>query len=156
MMTTDDFKRLVETYGSNAARWPEEQRSEMQAFMRVHPKVAESILLSEQILDETLDSVRLEPGTDMLKARILSSLPEAREDVLPTPANNNLARFSQKAVAALMLLAFTVGFAGASFLKLPTTGENETYDVATADWEELAEDYGMDEIYAWVEATPAP
>ncbi len=155
-MTRDEFLRTVETYGANAARWPDAYRADMLAWQAENTADAAAILASEGELDRALDTIRLEPGTDMLKARILNQLPETATDAVPVPANNNLARFSQKAVAALMLFAFSVGFAGASFLKLPSSGEETSYDVASSDWEELAEDYELDEIYAWVEASPAP
>ncbi len=155
-MTRDEFTRLVETYGATESRWPDEYRAEMIAWRIDNAGAAEAILRSEGDLDKVLESARLEPGTDMLKARILNQIAETSEEPLPVPANNNIARFSQKAVAALMLFAFSVGFAGASFLKLPGSGEEPSYEVASSDWEELAEDYGMDEIYAWVETSPAP
>jgi len=160
-MTKEDFNRLVETYGASEARWPEENRAAMIAWRSENPAEAEAILASERDLDMALDGVRMEPGTDMLKARILGQLPKENTSALPQAgyqaANSNVRRFGQKAVAALMLFAFSVGFGGASFLKLPTDGDDVSQNlVAEAEWEELAEDYGFDDIYEWVEASPAP
>lgn len=156
-MTKDDFQRLVETYGANDSRWPEEHRHAMINWQAENAAEAQAVLASEQELDMALDSARLEPGTDMLKARILSQLPKEETPALPQAANSNVRRFGQKAVAALMLCAFTAGFAGASFLKVPVGAETDTQTlVVESEWEELAEDYGFDDVYEWVEASPAP
>lgn len=156
-LSRDDFKTLVETYGAKDARWPEEHRQAMIAWRADNEADAETILASERDLDVALDSIRMEPGTDMLKARILSQLPKAEPAALPQPANSNIRTFGQKAVAAMMLLAFTVGFAGASILKMPGTDEAVPQTLtAESEWEDIATDYGMDDIYEWVEASPAP
>lgn len=156
-MTQDEFKNLIETYGSSEARWPEDYKAEMLGFVKTHPTDAQNILDAERSLDLALDSVRLEPGIDMLKARILSSLP--KEDIKPLPVAANDRSFGQKAVAALMLFAFAFGFTGASFLKLPGISAAEAPIYANQEWEDIATDYGMDDVYEWVgisDQSPAP
>jgi len=160
-MTKDEFVRLVETYGASERRWPESHRQDMIAWCSSNGEEAESILSSERDLDEALESVRLEPGTDMLQARIMSQVSKTAAVAHPQPVNSNIRdsnirSFGQKAVAALMLFAFTVGFAGASFLKLPGSENPDQIYVAESEWEELATDYDMDDVYAWVETAPAP
>lgn len=157
-MTRDEFKKLIETFGSRETRWPVDYKAEMLGYMNTYPADAQNILHEEQALDLALDSVRLEPGTDMLKARILSALPKQEAEALPVAANDR--SFGQKAVAALMLFAFAFGFTGASFLKLPGISENEAPLYASQEWEDIATDYGMDDVYEWVgfseDLSPAP
>lgn len=161
-MTRDEFIRLVETFGASESRWPENYKNEMLVFRAENAAEAEAIISREAELDQALETVRLEPGTDMLKARILSQLQSEEAANVPQPANSNRSSFGHKAVAALMLMAFTVGFAGASVLKMPSTDDGTLVGEAESDWEELAElaeDYGMDDIYEWVDtadASPAP
>lgn len=156
-----DFERLVETYGASETRWPEDYRQAMITWRAENAVEAEAILVSERELDMALNTIRMEPGTDMLKARIMGQLPKEKPVAMPQSGyhavNNNVRSFGQKAVAAMMLFAFSVGFAGASFLKLPGGDEDVSQTlVAETEWEEIATDYGMDDIYEWVEASPAP
>ncbi len=159
IMTQEDFTRLVETYGAKESRWPDEYRAQMQAFAADNAEAAKAVLEDEALLDTALDSVRAAPGTDMLKARILNNLPQHTAANQPEAPRSKFSMFGQKAVAALMLLAFTVGFTGASFLKLPGSGDDAGAVYASNEWEELATDYGMDDIFEWVgvpEDSPAP
>jgi len=152
-MTLSDFKILVETFGANSARWPEDRQAEAQNFMRAHPEAARDVLQSEAGLDDLLETGRMSPGTDMLKARIKASV--ITEPVMKAPIPRR-SGFGHKAVAALMLASFAVGFGGANYFgpsesEFITELEDDTY-TASNEWTEFADDYGMSEIYEWVDA----
>lgn len=160
-MTLNDFKTLVETYGARSARWPDDQRDIALAFMQNQKADCESVLQAERGLDDLLEGARLSPGTDILKARIMSSIETepSQADDLPQTRGRVIRGFGHKAMAALMLLSFTLGFGGASVLKLPAQNEGPdnyiaseaTSDNDTNEWAELADDYGLGDIYDWVD-----
>ena len=106
-MTRNEFIQLIETYGSDELRWPEAHKAQMLDFISSNPAEAQTLLTDEAGLDAALESIRLQPGTDMLKARIMGALPQEAEEPLPVAANDRR-QLGHKAVAALMLMAFTV------------------------------------------------
>ncbi len=153
-MTLIEFTELVETYGADSARWPDDLREAASLFMQANKADCDAILVDEARLDSLLEGARLNPGTDMLKARILSSIeaPVAQSTSTETaPARGRVFSFGHKAIAAMMLLSFSLGFAGASVLKLPGQ-DNITDDYVTTEWAELADDYDLGDIYDWVDS----
>ena len=155
-MTLAEFTELVETYGAVPGRWPDDRREAAQTFITSNPDLCEPILAEEAALEELLNNARLNPGTDMLKARIMSSIDApSSNDQIREPERARLFRFGHKAMAALMLVSFSLGFAGASVLQLPSQNDDMVESVSD-DWAELADDYGVDDIYDWLEAAPAP
>lgn len=55
---TDRFRTIIETYGATPARWPEDARQAMQAFIAEHPADAQSALAEARALDDMLDAVK--------------------------------------------------------------------------------------------------
>ena len=161
-MTLNEFTALVETYGANSARWPDDKREVAIAFMKTRKEDCAIVLNAEQNLDNLLDSGRLNPGTDILKARIMSSIDnQPVQSVDNTTSRRRVgSSFGHKAIAAMMLVSFSLGFGGASVLKLPVQNTDSGNYVASEnpedylsnEWAELADDYGMGDVYDWVDS----
>jgi len=138
-MTLNQFKEFIETFGSNPARWPEDRKMAANAFIKDNGAAAQSLLDAEAAFDQLLETARVSPGTDILKARILNKV-DAPKIESQQPANRP--SFGYKAIAALMTLSFTVGFAGASYFNGSATESVEDQDYfVSAEWSDLAEDY---------------
>ena len=148
-MTQDEFIILVDTYGANTQRWPEDSRSEALAFVENHADIANPLLLEAKKLDEALDAVKITPGTDMLKARILQAVNELPSNQPAQAATQPTSGLKYRAVAAMMAISFVLGFAGANILQSENTDTNGTFMVDN-EWEELAGEYGMSDVYEWV------
>lgn len=54
----DRFRTIIETYGATPARWPEDARQAMQAFIAAYPAEAQSALAEARVLDDMLDAVK--------------------------------------------------------------------------------------------------
>lgn len=107
----------------------------------------------ESALNTLLETYHVAPPSDLLAARILREAKVTTQDPpaedlesqdLNTVANASRTKKYWPRIAALALVAFSVGMV--SFTSLtPSTSEDET------SWLEAANDLGMDEIYDWVE-----
>jgi len=153
-MTRDEFLKLIETYGADQSRWPEASLSEAQAFITKNPEYASGLLAEANRLDGALEIARIAPGTDMLKARILSAARSSGVAAAnPAPLKPQGLRY--RAVAAMVTGAFVLGFTGANYLN----GGDVTNDpglTADNEWEEIADDYGMSDVYAWARQDTLP
>ncbi len=153
-MTRDDFARLIEIYGANEARWPDHSRAAAQSFVEAHSRDAEQLLDGARKIDAALESARIEPGTDILKARIMSSL--GHQDDAPINIQPPARGFGYKVIAAMMAISFMMGFAGSNLLNQAAAPDETISLVAENEWETLASDYGMDDVLSWVNDSPAP
>jgi hypothetical protein len=54
----DRFEVIVEAYGATPARWPEDAREAMQAFIAEHPVEAHDVLAEARGLDAMMDAVK--------------------------------------------------------------------------------------------------
>jgi len=125
-------------------------------FLAANGAEAETLLNDAQVMDDALDSARLSPGTDILKARILAAATQTPQNNQTVPQTPQRQGMGYRAVAAMTLFAFTLGFAGANMLGGANTNPAEDDQVLiaeTSEWQELADDYGLDDIYEWVEGT---
>jgi len=146
----DDFKRLIETYGSDIDRWPAAFQDPARAMMNSDATFTKPLMAEAVKLDEALASARLTPGTDMLKARILNGLESQPSRGMDQIANDRAARgMKYHTVAAMMVMSFVLGFAGSNFLQ-PNPAETGSSVFVENDWEELANEYGMSDVYEWV------
>ena len=152
-MTREEFLTLVETYGADLTRWPEPSRVGARDLIDQAPDFTSPLLTQARDLDAALDAARITPGTDMLKARILNAAKQPAA-ASPVPANAKPAGLRYRAVAAMMAVSFVFGFAGANFVN---TGDpvEETTLTADSEWEAFAEDFGMADVYAWVDQDTA-
>jgi len=68
-LTEDRFRDIVDAYGADPARWPEEERAAAAIFARNHPEVAHPLLDAARQLDAWLDAGQVEvPEDDVLDA----------------------------------------------------------------------------------------
>ena len=86
MMNAERFRQLLDSYGADEARWPEEHRVQMQQFLEDQPDPG-PWLRDARTVDLLLDSY--DPGAEDLTDRILSALPRSwveqfAEWLLPT------------------------------------------------------------------------
>jgi len=153
-MTRDEFAQLIELYGADENRWPDNRRSDAQSFAKEHSADARQLLDDARNIDEALERARLEPGTDILKARIMNSL--GQQDDRPAPVQQAARGFGYKAIAAMMAISFMMGFAGSNLLGGSAEQDETILLTAENEWETLASDYGMEDIVVWVNEGPAP
>ncbi len=155
-MTQDEFTVLMDTYGANRERWPVSSKPGALAFIKDQPAIADPLLLEARKLDEALDAARITPGTDMLKARILNEVSQlpSNQPASTQPANSNPG-MKYRAVAAMMAISFVLGFAGANYMQPNNSSASEAVMVDN-EWEEFADEYGMGDVYEWVEQDALP
>ena len=88
-LTEARFRDIVDAYGADAARWPEEERAAAAIFARNHPELAAGLLEEARALDAWLDADVVEvPENDVLDAhaRAVAAFVDAHVDsgdVLP-------------------------------------------------------------------------
>lgn len=154
--TKESFKKLLETYGADKSRWPETLLAPAEKLMASAPEYTNSLLKEAKELDEALSAARVTPGTDILKARILGNLDPQTDNLQPRAANDRPVRsLKYHTVAAMMIMSFVLGFAGSNVLQVQPT-ENGNALMVDNGWEELAEDYGIADVYEWVGQDAAP
>jgi hypothetical protein len=79
-MTSDQFRKLTETYGAEPRRWPAEAQEPALAFIRSHPAEARAALAEATQLDGMLDRHIVAAPDRELGERIISSAPAARTE----------------------------------------------------------------------------
>jgi hypothetical protein len=74
-MTPERFRTIVAAYGSDARRWPDDERAAAEAWAFAHPGDALAALDEAAELDAWLSDDRVEPPTRALIERIVASAP---------------------------------------------------------------------------------
>lgn len=129
-MTEERFFQIIETYGSDPARWPAAERDAARAFAAAHPDKAVPALRMEARLDALLGLA--ETGTDvpeLLERRILRSLPGP---VVAQPRWQVPA-----AVAAMLLVGVCLGFASGAMTVTDTVSDTvyaDAFNGLDEDW----------------------
>jgi hypothetical protein len=77
-MTLERFAELVEIYGAEPRRWPQEHRQAAVAFAEEHPEEAAAIQETAQRLDEALDRHVVSGPSAKLIRLITESAPSIR------------------------------------------------------------------------------
>ena len=54
----DRFRTIIEAYGATPARWPEDARESMHAFIAEHPAEAQGTLAEARALDDMMEAVK--------------------------------------------------------------------------------------------------
>ena len=156
MMNEQKFQKLVDTFGSQPDRWPEDVREHARAFINTHPELAEAMMQDESTLDAWLDELPRSEPSDLLRRRILN---QAKSEIPPV----ELSRFGRPwmGVAAMILAAFIAGYGLGQWG--PVSEENsrleaqimdeDLYEMAALDtaWQSAATDLGISDIYSWAE-----
>lgn len=115
-MTRDRFDDLVNSYGANPRRWPEEKHAHAEAFIASNKAVAKEILGKATQLDMALDTARTTMSdASLLAARILKQANEiapdgraANDTVMQAPLVRTQAPW--KTMAATLLITTGIGF----------------------------------------------
>ena len=130
-MDIQKFAELLDAYGGNTARWPENQRGDAQSFADDNPELTAPLVEAASALDHMLDGARGIPASDLLARRILAQSP-----------NPFLSDWRQAAAAAAAVLVVGAmgGYAGGSLLPQSATDSTDDYyadvfDSLSADWE---------------------
>ena len=88
-LTEARFRDIVDAYGADPLRWPEEERAAASIFARNHPDIAQAVLDEARALDAWLDADVIDvPEDDILDAhaRAVAAFVDAHIDtghVLP-------------------------------------------------------------------------
>lgn len=114
------LQELVDAYGAQSARWPDDERQAAKIWLSQNPDAAEAILQPADILDQFLDAnISNITGTTFLQARILKAAKSTEQDeiIVTVPANNGAQILTQtslltswKAVAATLIITTGLGF----------------------------------------------
>ena len=129
-MTEERFFQIIETYGSDPARWPAAERDAARAFAAAYPDKAAPALRMEARLDALLGLAKT--GTDvpeLLERRILRSL--------PAPAVAQPRWQVPAAVAAMLLAGVFLGFASGAMTVTDTVSDTvyaDAFNGLDEDW----------------------
>ena len=112
-MNEQRYEQLLESYGANTARWPEQERALALAYAQKNAERAAQIRAGSSDLDTLLDSnVHAACGNDLLMARILNAAQDMSQDGLPANdrANYTPLQARWKSLVATLLLTTGIGF----------------------------------------------
>ncbi|KVV46191.1 hypothetical protein WT27_00170 [Burkholderia territorii] len=79
-MTPDRFRTIVAAYGSDARRWPQDERAAAEAWAQAHPRDALEALDDAAELDAWLMQDTVAPPAPALVERIVASAPARRRE----------------------------------------------------------------------------
>jgi len=112
-MTLDDFKHVLDTYGSNRNCWPQEMQENC-AKLLADDAQARALLQSQHQLDAALDALTV-PDFPGLEARVLNQQLPARDRTLVDrlvewllPDSRSLGELWRPAMAACVPLVFGI------------------------------------------------
>lgn len=118
------FVEIVQAYGADSARWPDQDRAAALEFSIRHDSAAQ-ILTQAERLDAVLDSRFAPAPSDLLKSRILKQVrPQVRSEA------DQSAPLRWKPFAAGAACLFIAGFIGLTTL---TGGQNGAFSDAEID-----------------------
>ncbi|WP_168790722.1 hypothetical protein [Paraburkholderia aromaticivorans] len=116
-MTPERFQQIVEAYGAEPRRWPQQERAAAQAWAQSHRAEADALLTEAAGVDAWLAADKVEPPDAALVKRVLDSAPVRQ----PAPPRRRL-WWSGAAVAGVGLLGGVAGAFAVSFFVLTETG----------------------------------
>jgi hypothetical protein len=133
------FIELLNAYGADLSRWPDDERGAAEALLEVAPHRLKDIWESERTFDHLLALEKDGPVAIALETRVLSMSPDRLRAGQPAQL------FGRWAIAASLALGLAVGYAGepsasangeADFAKILTItggGAGSVYLAAMAD-----------------------
>lgn len=136
-MTSLRFIQLLESYGAQPARWPQDERDSAMAFAQKFED-AKTLLSEAGTLDAALSDNVAPAPSDILKARILRSA-QAETTAPDITVTSKAKSLPLRAIAATLLVGIFVGL-GSGYLS-PQTSED-----APALYAEHAYDW-LDEVF---------
>ncbi len=109
------FVELLNAYGAELSRWPDDDRGDAEAFLEVAPHRIKDIWESERAFDHLLALEKNGPASISLETRVLAASSTRRSLRRPVNAFGKW-RMPQwltgGALAASLALGFAVGYAG--------------------------------------------
>ncbi len=157
MMNENEFQKLIETFGSEPDRWPDDERARALTFKNTYPEIADAVMREDKALDAWLDEATAPPASDLLRQRILN---QAKAEVLVAQRTGHWKAWTS--VAAMILAAFVAGYGlgqwtppttDDTMLEAQASDEDDMIELAAVEtaWQSAATDLGMSDIYRWVE-----
>jgi hypothetical protein len=136
-MTPERFHQIVEAYGADPRRWPQQERAAGEAWAAAHRAEAEAVLADAAGIDAWLAADTVDPPGAALQQRIIGSAPVER----PIVPRRRL-WWSGAAVAGVGLLGGVAGAFAVSFFVLtgavPQVHESSyrtsSFGGSSADW----------------------
>lgn len=112
------FEALLDAYGADAARWPEEERAAAQAFAAAHAQEVAPLVAAARALDGALGALGAAPApSEFLSARVLAG---ARKHV----RGDAFAPRSLALLAACAVFGLVAGMGGGALMR--TSPDEET------------------------------
>jgi hypothetical protein len=147
-MTAQRFALLVESYGTESARWPVNEREAAMAFIAEHAW-AQSLLEEHRVVDLALDHMAV-PAMNAMERRIMIALNEATRDSLFDRAMDWLVPHRQDGMAwawrpaLLACLPLICGIYMANFYSFgidnaENSWQEELYLISMNDYAEISE-----------------
>ncbi|MDP5069352.1 MAG: hypothetical protein NWQ45_00480 [Congregibacter sp.] len=142
MMSPEQLRELLDTYGSREQRWPPDQRLAMRASLDAHPQLQQQLLAARE-LDAMLDSY-VPPAVD-LEARIFAALPRSASERLLNWLLPDVPRLWWRpalAAALPLVLGLAIGIESQNIISAGVTSDWEQQErslllpLAGADWYE--------------------
>jgi hypothetical protein len=136
-MTPERFHQIVEAYGADPRRWPQQERVAAQRWAAAHRVEADTALAAALGIDAWLAADKVEPPCMALQQRIIDSAPVRR----PSAPRRRLL-WSGAAVAGVGLLGGAAGAFAVSFFvvtgSVPQAHESSyltsSFGGSPADW----------------------
>ncbi|WP_296651396.1 hypothetical protein [Paraburkholderia sp.] len=136
-MTPERFHTLVEAWGADPRRWPEQERADALAWARAHRAEAETTLKAALELDAWLARDRVAPPSHALIEQIMASAPVPVPVRAQTPSNRRRFWWSGAAFAGAGLAG---ALAGALAMSLMLLGSPAPAVYGTFDAHEASQD----------------
>ena len=114
-MTHERFLQIVDAYGADPRRWPQQERAAAQAWAALHRAEADAVLTQAAGLDAWLAADRIDPPGAALRERVIRSAPVRQ------PGAPRRWWWSGAAVAGIGLLGGAAGAFAVSFFVLTET-----------------------------------
>ncbi|MFM0314131.1 hypothetical protein PQR36_04545 [Paraburkholderia nemoris] len=136
-MTPERFHQIVEAYGADPRRWPQQERAAAEAWAAAHRAEADALLADAAGIDAWLAADKVDPPGAALQQRIIGSAPGRRPD-----APRRKLWWSGAAVAGVGVLGGVAGAFAVSFFVLtgtvPPVHESSyltsSFGGSSADW----------------------
>ncbi|CAE6719540.1 hypothetical protein [Paraburkholderia haematera] len=136
-MTPERFHQIVEAYGADPRRWPQQERAAAEAWAAAHRAEAAAVLADAAGIDAWLAADKVDPPGAALKQRIIGSAP-VRQPIVP----RRRWWWSGAAVAGVGLLGGAAGAFAVSFFVLTGTVppahefsySTSSFGGSSADW----------------------
>lgn len=136
-MTPERFHQIVEAYGADPRRWPQQERAAAEVWAELHRAEADAVLADAAGIDAWLAVDQVDPPGAALQQRIIGSAPVLRQGV-----PRRRLWWSGAAVAGVGLLGGLAGAFAVSFFVLtgavPQVHESSyltsSFGGSSADW----------------------